>query len=87
MTLGEDGVTIDDIVVHDETNKVLAQMLAGLKLPEFPEPIGVLYCESTAPSYTLMMSISSVSLFARQKVLRTLMTCFAADIPGPLADL
>ncbi len=52
VTLGEDDVTIDDIVVHDETNKVLAQMLAGLKLPEFPEPIGVLYCESTAPSYT-----------------------------------
>lgn len=52
VTIGEDGVTEDDIIVHDETNKVLAQMLASLKLPEFPEPIGVLYCETTAPSYT-----------------------------------
>lgn len=52
VTLGEDGVTEDDIVVHDETNKVLAQMLAGMQAPEFPEPIGVIYCESTAPSYT-----------------------------------
>ena len=52
VTIGKDDVTIDDVVVHDETNKMLAQMLAGLKLPEFPEPIGVLYCESTAPSYT-----------------------------------
>ncbi|MBL6690542.1 MAG: 2-oxoacid:ferredoxin oxidoreductase subunit beta [Pseudomonadales bacterium] len=52
VTIGEDGVTEDDIVVHDETNKILAQMLAGLKLPDFPEPIGVLYCEATAPSYT-----------------------------------
>lgn len=52
VTIGEDGVTLDDVVVHDETNKVLANMLAGLKLPEFPEPIGVLYCEQTAASYT-----------------------------------
>ena len=52
VTISEDGVTEDDIVVHDETNKVLAQMLAGLKLPDFPEPVGVLYCEPTAPSYT-----------------------------------
>ena len=52
VTIGEDGVTEDDLVVHDETNKVLAQMLAGLKAPEFPEAIGVLYCEANAPSYT-----------------------------------
>jgi 2-oxoglutarate ferredoxin oxidoreductase subunit beta len=47
VTLGEDGVTLDDIVVHDETNLVLAQMLAGLSTPEFPEAIGVLYCQAS----------------------------------------
>ncbi|MDA0979722.1 MAG: 2-oxoacid:ferredoxin oxidoreductase subunit beta, partial [Proteobacteria bacterium] len=52
VTLGEDGVTEDDIVVHDETNKVLAQMLAGLEAPDYPEPIGVIYCDPTSPSYT-----------------------------------
>ncbi len=52
VTIGEDGVTEADIVVHDETNKVLAKMLSDLRLPEFPEPIGVIYCEPTAPSYT-----------------------------------
>jgi 2-oxoglutarate ferredoxin oxidoreductase subunit beta len=52
VTIGEDGITEDDIVVHDETNKILARMLAGLKLPDFPEPIGVIYCEPTAPSFT-----------------------------------
>lgn len=52
VTLGEDGVTEDDLVIHDETNKGLAQMLAALKGPEFPEPVGVLYCEPMAPSYT-----------------------------------
>ena len=52
VTIGEDGVTEDDLVVHDETNKILAKMLAGLKGPEFPEPMGVLYCEPNVPSYT-----------------------------------
>ena len=51
-TLGEDGVTLDDILVHDETNKMLARMLTDLSLPDFPEPVGVIYCEPTAPSYT-----------------------------------
>lgn len=51
-TIGENGVTQADILVHDETNKMLAQMLSALKLPDFPEPIGVIYCEPTAPSYT-----------------------------------
>ena len=52
VTIGEDGVAEDDIVVHDETNKVLAKMLSDLKLPDFPEPVGVIYCEPNAPSYT-----------------------------------
>ncbi|MGB1342263.1 MAG: 2-oxoacid:ferredoxin oxidoreductase subunit beta [Pseudomonadales bacterium] len=47
VALGQDGVTLDDIVVHDETNLVLAQMLAGLSAPEFPEAIGVLYCQAS----------------------------------------
>jgi len=45
----DEGVSEDDLVVHDETNKVLAQMLAELQSPEFPEPIGVLYCNPASP--------------------------------------
>ena len=33
VTLGEDGVSIDDILVHDETNPNLALMLVNLTLP------------------------------------------------------
>ena len=44
VVIGEGGVTESDILIHDETNKVLAQMLAELKTPDFPEPIGILYC-------------------------------------------
>jgi 2-oxoglutarate ferredoxin oxidoreductase subunit beta len=52
VDLGEDGVSEEDLVVHDETNKVLAHMLAELKSPEFPVPIGVLYCNPTSPYHT-----------------------------------
>jgi len=44
VTLGEDGVGEADILLHDQTNKILATMLAALDGPAFPVPIGVLYC-------------------------------------------
>ena len=47
-TIGENGVTEDDILVHDETNKQLAQMLCDLQPPDFPMVIGVLYCDPAA---------------------------------------
>jgi len=43
VTIGEDGVTETDILVHDKTNQGMAFMLAGLTCPDFPIPMGVLY--------------------------------------------
>ena len=43
VTLGEAGVTMESILVHDETNRVLAGMLAALE-PPGPVALGVLYC-------------------------------------------
>jgi 2-oxoglutarate ferredoxin oxidoreductase subunit beta len=51
VTVGQDGVTLDDVLVHDERNKLLAMMLAHLQPPAFPVALGVLYC-SPEPSYT-----------------------------------
>ncbi len=51
VTLGEDGITVDDLLVHDETNRVLAGMLASLEGREYPVPLGVFYCDSTPRSY------------------------------------
>jgi 2-oxoglutarate ferredoxin oxidoreductase subunit beta len=48
VTLGEDGVTEADILVHDETNPVIAGMLAGLSGPAMPTAMGVIYCEPDA---------------------------------------
>ncbi len=49
VTIGENAVTADDILIHDETNPVLAGLLAGLGGPGLPTVIGTLYC---APSET-----------------------------------
>jgi 2-oxoglutarate ferredoxin oxidoreductase subunit beta len=42
--VGDGGVPLDDILVHDETNRTLAQLLVALEPPEFPVALGVLYC-------------------------------------------
>ncbi|MFQ5534136.1 MAG: 2-oxoacid:ferredoxin oxidoreductase subunit beta [Sphingomonadales bacterium] len=48
VTIGENGVTVDDILIHDETNKTLASMLIELEEPEFPVALGVIYCNPAA---------------------------------------
>ena len=41
---GENGVSEADLLVHDETNRIQAQMLAAMEPPGFPVALGVLYC-------------------------------------------
>jgi len=50
VTVGENGVTADDILVHDETNRVMATLLASMDSDELPVALGVLYC-NPAPTY------------------------------------
>ena len=50
VPIGEDGVTEDDILVHDETRRHMAFMLCELEPPEFPAICGVIYC-NPAESY------------------------------------
>ena len=50
VRLGEDGIGESDILVHDETNRTLAGLLASLQPPDMPVALGVLYCEP-APTY------------------------------------
>lgn len=38
----------DEVLIHDETNKVLATMLATMKGPDFPVAVGVIYREEKA---------------------------------------
>jgi 2-oxoglutarate ferredoxin oxidoreductase subunit beta len=50
VVIGEGGVSEADLVVHDETNRTLANMLGQMEPPEFPKALGVIYC-APAESY------------------------------------
>jgi len=62
VTLGEEGVTESDILVHDERNRALAYQLAHL---ERPTPIGVFHAESR-PVYEEAMAAQVAA--ARQRL-------------------
>jgi 2-oxoglutarate ferredoxin oxidoreductase subunit beta len=50
VTVGEGGVADSALLVHDETNRALANLLVGLQPQAFPMALGVIYCDP-APSY------------------------------------
>jgi 2-oxoglutarate ferredoxin oxidoreductase subunit beta len=50
VRVGENDVAEADVLVHDETNRTLATMLASLEPPEMPVALGVLYC-APVPTY------------------------------------
>jgi len=43
VTIGEAGLTEEEILIHDETNRPLALMLAGMQPPNFPVAMGVIF--------------------------------------------
>ncbi len=45
------GVTEQDMLVHDETDQCLAFLLSQLTHPEFPEPLGVIYSDESKNPY------------------------------------
>lgn len=49
--VGEGGVPISDILVHDETNLTLAQLLITMPQPAYPVALGVIYRSPGAPSF------------------------------------
>jgi 2-oxoglutarate ferredoxin oxidoreductase subunit beta len=50
VTLGKNGIGLDDILVHDETDRTLARLLVDMEPPAFPVALGVIYCDP-APAY------------------------------------
>ncbi len=40
-----------EVLVHDETNRMLAQLLIGMRQPEFPVALGVILRETGSPSF------------------------------------
>lgn len=56
VTVGQDGYTLDDILVHDahQKNPMLHLMLVNMRYPEFPVALGVIRSVS-APTYERLM--------------------------------
>jgi 2-oxoglutarate ferredoxin oxidoreductase subunit beta len=50
VRVGENGIGEADLVVHDETNRSLATLLAAMEPPDYPVALGVIYC-NPAESY------------------------------------
>jgi 2-oxoglutarate/2-oxoacid ferredoxin oxidoreductase subunit beta len=50
-----DGALPADLLVHDETNRALAHLLATMQPPTFPVALGVLYC-NPAPTFEAEVS-------------------------------
>jgi 2-oxoglutarate ferredoxin oxidoreductase subunit beta len=59
VTIGEDGATGADILVHDATNRTLATMLATMQPPEMPMALGVLYCHPRSPLDASLRTVDS----------------------------
>lgn len=65
VTIGENGVSAGDILVHDETNLNLAWMIANAHYPEFPEPMGVIYA-APRPTYDGMLNAQIEDTIAKR---------------------
>jgi len=66
VTVGENGVTEDDLLVHDEKNKVLATLIAQMQPPALPVALGVIYCED-GPEYVSAVYNQVDAAKAKQK--------------------
>jgi 2-oxoglutarate ferredoxin oxidoreductase subunit beta len=69
VTIGEKGITLDDILVHDvkEPNGYLHQQLIGMKLPDFPVAMGVIRAVE-ALVYDQMMEKQIAEVKAKAKI-------------------
>ena len=69
VTIGQDGYTEDDILVHNpsEDNLGLQTMLAEMKYPDFPVALGVIR-DVEAPNYDAEVSRQVEDVRARSRV-------------------
>jgi len=69
VTIGENGVTLDDILVHDahEENNLMHIALANMKLPELPVAMGIIR-EVKAPVYDVLVEEQIKEVQASAKI-------------------
>jgi len=64
VVVGENNITVDDLLVHDEKNRVLAFMLAELAFPAFPVAFGVLFCDPAELPYEAAVKAQAEAVIA-----------------------
>ena len=69
VRIGENGITKDDILIHDATepNGYLQQLLIGMKLPDFPVAMGVVRAVE-APVYDQMMEAQIEEAMSKARI-------------------
>jgi len=69
VTIGENGITREDILIHDvtEPNGYLHQQLIGMKLPDLPVAMGVIRAVA-APVYDQMMEQQIADVKSKAKI-------------------
>jgi 2-oxoglutarate ferredoxin oxidoreductase subunit beta len=55
VTIGENGMSVSDILVWDATDPTLAYLASNLDLPDFPVPVGI-FLENNRPTYEDMLA-------------------------------
>jgi 2-oxoglutarate ferredoxin oxidoreductase subunit beta len=55
VTIGANGITEDDILVHDPTDSLIAYLLSTIYWPDFPVPVGVIR-DITRPTLDAMIT-------------------------------
>ena len=69
VTIGENGITRDDILVHDVTEPYgyVHQQLIGMQLPDFPVAMGVIRSVK-APAYDQLMEEQISTVKSKSKI-------------------
>ncbi|MEZ5931219.1 MAG: 2-oxoacid:ferredoxin oxidoreductase subunit beta [Alphaproteobacteria bacterium] len=68
VEIGRNGVTEADILIHDETNRTQAWLLAGCAPPSFPLPAGVLYAAPDRSFMQRQMAIEAAPERVRERL-------------------
>ncbi len=66
VEIGEGGPEAAGVLVHDETNRTIAQLLVDMPFGVFPVALGVIYCDP-APSYEQAVVQQNAELSAGKK--------------------
>ena len=69
VTIGQDGITLADILIHDvtEANGYIHQQLIGMKLPDFPVAMGVIRAVE-APVYDQLLEEQIATVQSKSKI-------------------